>query len=183
MVFNPTMYFWTNTSIHTMRYYSFYIQKQNLDIKLNWNKAFPFILVAASAVFPMMISLKQSGFYILPSFPFFALGIGILIYPIVNFLILRIKTHSFSFKVFTSISLLAFVWVFHCPSLMYMPWAEMQHCCMIFIVLEIIWMMAARLEFLKIFGLIGVCMDILFAIKTSVWIHPLISRLNIFSLI
>lgn len=86
----------------------FIYKKQNLDIKLNWNKAFPFILVAASAVFPMMISLKQSGFYILPSFPFFALGIGILIYPIVNFLILRIKTHSFSFKVFTSISLLAF---------------------------------------------------------------------------
>jgi len=87
----------------------FIYKKQNLDIKLNWNKAFPFILVAASAVFPMMISLKQRGFYILPSFPIFALGIGILIYPVVNFLILQIKTHSLSFKVFTIFSLLTFI--------------------------------------------------------------------------
>jgi len=86
----------------------FIYKKQNLNIKLNWNKAFPFILVAASAVFPMMISLKQRGFYILPSFPLFALGIGILIYPTVNFLILQIKTHSLSFKVFTFFSLLTF---------------------------------------------------------------------------
>ena len=86
----------------------FIYKKQNLNIKLNWNKAFPFFLVGVSAVFPMMVSLKQRGFYILPSFPLFALGMGILIYPVVNFLILQIKTHSFSFKVFTSISLITF---------------------------------------------------------------------------
>jgi len=68
----------------------------------------PFLLVGISGVIPMAISLKQSGFYILPSFPYFAIGLGILMYPMLEDLIAQIKMQSLVFKSFKGISLLVF---------------------------------------------------------------------------
>lgn len=68
----------------------------------------------------MMVSLKQRGFYILPSFPLFALGMGILIYPVVNFLILQIKHIHFPLKCSHRSVLLLLAWVSYYPSPMYM---------------------------------------------------------------
>ena len=39
-----------------------------------------FILLAMSGVAPVMVSMKQSGFYILATFPFFSIAFGILVY-------------------------------------------------------------------------------------------------------
>jgi len=58
-----------------------------LTIKNNTKPALIFILLALSGVLPIMISMKQRGFYILTTFPFFAIGIGILIHPIIESLI------------------------------------------------------------------------------------------------
>lgn len=43
-----------------------------------------FLALGFSGVLPIMISLKQSGFYMLPAFPFFALAFGLLIYPLLE---------------------------------------------------------------------------------------------------
>lgn len=55
-------------------------------LKNNYKTALLFILLGLTGVIPIMISMKQSGFYILPAFPFFALAISILLYPLIEFL-------------------------------------------------------------------------------------------------
>jgi hypothetical protein len=42
---------------------------------------FLFFAIGFSGVLPIMISLKQSGFYMLSAFPFFAIGFALLAYP------------------------------------------------------------------------------------------------------
>lgn len=44
-------------------------------------KALFFFLIGLSASFPLIISLKQSFYYLLPSLPYFAVGLGLLIGP------------------------------------------------------------------------------------------------------
>ena len=46
--------------------------------------AFIFLLLALSGVLPMMVSTKQSNFYIITVFPFFAVAMGALLYDIVR---------------------------------------------------------------------------------------------------
>ncbi|MEO6903536.1 MAG: glycosyltransferase family 39 protein [Bacteroidia bacterium] len=55
-------------------------------LKSNYNTALLFIMLGLTGVFPIMISMKQSGYYILATFPFFAIGISILIIPLIEFL-------------------------------------------------------------------------------------------------
>lgn len=47
----------------------------------NGRVALFFLLVALSASLPLMVSLKQRGFYALPAVPFYVLGIGVLVFP------------------------------------------------------------------------------------------------------
>jgi len=49
----------------------------------NFKLAAFFFLITLAGVFPIMISVKQSDFYILTVFPFFALGLSSLIYPLI----------------------------------------------------------------------------------------------------
>jgi hypothetical protein len=44
--------------------------------------------------------MKQSGFYIIPAFPFFAIGAGILMYPLIDSLFIKIKFESRGFLFF-----------------------------------------------------------------------------------
>lgn len=55
-------------------------------LKNNYKTALLFILLGLTGVLPIMISMKQSGYYILATYPFFAIGIGILINPLIEFL-------------------------------------------------------------------------------------------------
>jgi 4-amino-4-deoxy-L-arabinose transferase-like glycosyltransferase len=59
-----------------------------------------FILVALTGVLPIMISLKQSGFYILTVYPLFAIALGSLIEPLVDRLCNIINLKSKGFLVF-----------------------------------------------------------------------------------
>ena len=45
-----------------------------------------FILLGTSGVLPMIISLKQGGFYILTALPFFSIALGVLTIPIIHYL-------------------------------------------------------------------------------------------------
>jgi 4-amino-4-deoxy-L-arabinose transferase-like glycosyltransferase len=55
-------------------------------------------LVGLSGVIPIMISMKQSGFYILATFPLFSIAFAILIMQNVNFLVEKININSKGFK-------------------------------------------------------------------------------------
>lgn len=74
-------------------------------IKVNSKTALVFVLLGLTGVLPIMISMKQSGFYILATFPFFAIGIGILINPLIDFLLNNINYQAKGF--------LFFKWIAH----------------------------------------------------------------------
>jgi 4-amino-4-deoxy-L-arabinose transferase-like glycosyltransferase len=66
-------------------FFIFISWKKNIDLRLlrlNLKKALAFFLLTLSGVIPIMISLKQSSFYILAVFPFFALSLGYFLYPL-----------------------------------------------------------------------------------------------------
>lgn len=54
-------------------------------LKTNSKTALLFFLLGLNGVIPIMISMKQSGFYILATFPFFAISIGAMFTPLIEF--------------------------------------------------------------------------------------------------
>ncbi|MFZ4614266.1 MAG: hypothetical protein ACOYNH_11335, partial [Bacteroidia bacterium] len=74
-------------------------------LKHNFTKAALFFLLGLAGVLPIMISRKQSGFYILATFPFFAISLGILSVVLVEFLLSKIRYQSNGFLIFKWISL------------------------------------------------------------------------------
>jgi hypothetical protein len=70
----------------------------------NTKKALVFLALGLTGVLPIMISMKQSGFYILPVYPFFAIAAGIVLSPYVNTLTGRINYESKGFLVFRLLS-------------------------------------------------------------------------------
>ena len=74
-------------------------------LKHNFTKSALFFLLGLSGVLPIMISRKQSGFYILATFPFFAISLGILSFVLVEFLLSKIRYQSNGFLIFKWISL------------------------------------------------------------------------------
>jgi hypothetical protein len=73
------------------------------------NQGIAFILLGLSGVLPIMISMKQSGFYILATFPFFAIGFGMLFFPFANALLEKIHYPSRRFSVFGGLSYFVFL--------------------------------------------------------------------------
>lgn len=73
-------------------------------IQTNFKIATVFILLAITGVLPIMISMKQNGFYILATYPFFALGFSLLIYPLIDILINNIDYQSEGFLLFKRIA-------------------------------------------------------------------------------
>jgi hypothetical protein len=63
-------------------------------------KSLLFLLFGLTGVLPIMISMKQSGFYIVPAYPFFALGLSILIYSYVDSLMMHLNYKSKGFLIF-----------------------------------------------------------------------------------
>jgi 4-amino-4-deoxy-L-arabinose transferase-like glycosyltransferase len=61
-----------------------------------------FMLIVLSGIVPIMISMKQRGFYILTVYPFFAISVGYLLLPIIEALISEIKENAF--KILTIIT-------------------------------------------------------------------------------
>lgn len=79
----------------------------------NTKKALVFICLGLTGVLPIMISMKQSGFYILPTYPLFSIGASILMYPFIDSLLVRIDYGSKWFKVFKLFAcLLLFLGIF-----------------------------------------------------------------------
>ena len=70
----------------------------NHDYQSNWFLIF--IAVGLSGVIPIMISLKQSGFYILAAFPFFSIAFSILIRNPVNVFVNKITSKEVVYRRF-----------------------------------------------------------------------------------
>lgn len=68
-----------------------------------------FMSVGLSASTPLMLTLVQKGFYFVPSLPFFAIGLSILIAPIILNLTERINTQGKKYKIFLLLSSLLFI--------------------------------------------------------------------------
>lgn len=77
------------------------INRQEFDKK----QSLLLLMIALSASLPILISPKQMGFYLLPSFPFWAMAFGALFYPFRKYLMLRrtliISLLSFSLLIFS----------------------------------------------------------------------------------
>jgi len=91
-------------------------KKNTLLLKETWKQNKKMILIIGgsgfSGVLPIMISLKQSGFYMLPALPFFALVFGLLSAPLITQITERWKNKNFLTKHAGILSLMAFVVVF-----------------------------------------------------------------------
>jgi hypothetical protein len=70
------------------------------SIKGTYKTALVFILLGLTGVLPIMISMKQRGFYILATFPFFAIGMSVLIRPLIDYLSSTINYQSRGFLFF-----------------------------------------------------------------------------------
>jgi 4-amino-4-deoxy-L-arabinose transferase-like glycosyltransferase len=85
------------------------IRKQKETISQNFSLSVFFISVGLAASVPLMLTLVQKGFYFVPSLPFFATGLAILIAPVIVKYNEKIKTDSAKYKIFLTISLLLVV--------------------------------------------------------------------------
>lgn len=65
--------------------------------------------IGLSASLPMAISPKQSGFYLVPSFPYFAIGFAIIAAPGLNELIQKINPEKSGFKIYRLLSLILLI--------------------------------------------------------------------------
>ena len=86
-------------------------RKKNNIIKFDKNikLTIVFLLLGLSGVIPIMISLKQSGFYIIATFPFFALAFSLLVLPFFEVYIEKINFNSISFKCFKYASIIVLI--------------------------------------------------------------------------
>ena len=73
-------------------------------LKANNRMSLLFIAIGLNGVLPIMISLKQSGFYILATYPFFAIGLSLLVYPLLDSLFIKMNYNSKGFILFKWIS-------------------------------------------------------------------------------
>ena len=65
-----------------------------------FKKSLVFVCLGLTGVLPIMISMKQSGFYIIPVYPFFAIGAGILVYPFIDSYFIQMNYESKWFLIF-----------------------------------------------------------------------------------
>ncbi|MCK9206167.1 MAG: glycosyltransferase family 39 protein [Salinivirgaceae bacterium] len=75
--------------------------------KINWKGANPYygpafalLLLALGGILPITISMKQSGHYAITVYPYIAIAIGLMLYPVINQLIETINPKSIKLKVF-----------------------------------------------------------------------------------
>jgi len=77
----------------------------NSNIKWFWI----FLLLGLSGVIPIMVSLKQRGFYVLATYPLFSIAFALLIEERVSYLMKKINTEGIRFKIFKYTSIAIFV--------------------------------------------------------------------------
>lgn len=82
--------------------HSFNFLKGNLKMPL------AFFMLSLSGVLPIMISMKQSSFYVLSTLPLFAISFSLIAHPVIVQLINNIKENSNGYKGFRFLTILVF---------------------------------------------------------------------------
>jgi hypothetical protein len=84
-------------------------KKIQANLSQQWQEAILFTTIGIASSLPLMLTLVQKGFYFVPSLPFFAIGLSILITPIIFKLIARIETQSKNYKMLLILSAFLFL--------------------------------------------------------------------------
>jgi 4-amino-4-deoxy-L-arabinose transferase-like glycosyltransferase len=71
-----------------------------------------FLLIGLTAIIPLMLTMVQKGWYMVPGFPFLAIGLALFIAPTVTQWVKKIKVSKIGFKLFKAFSILSFLAVF-----------------------------------------------------------------------
>lgn len=83
------------------------ITNTNIQKSGNNRMAYAIIAVALSGVFPIIISLKQSGFYFIPSLALISIGFGLLVETTVDNLYQKLQINQIGFKIFRTITVVS----------------------------------------------------------------------------
>jgi len=92
----------------------FVFKKQSLnpgEIKPSWRIIFLFLLIGLSGSLPLIATLEQRRFYLVPSVPFFAIALASVISPGVSKMIQQININGKFYRTFKIISITLFIGV------------------------------------------------------------------------
>ncbi|MCD6068817.1 MAG: hypothetical protein K0S33_3643 [Bacteroidetes bacterium] len=84
-------------------------KKTNTNLSAESRKALFFVLIGLSASAPLMLTMVQKGFYFVPALPFFAMGLAVLIAPLVSGFTEHMQTNRAGYRIFLSLSILLFI--------------------------------------------------------------------------
>jgi hypothetical protein len=85
------------------------LRKKKTQISAQIRESLFFITVGLSASVPLMLTMVQKGFYFVPALPFFAIGLSMLIAPVVAEITGRIEVNSVKYKVILIAGLFLFI--------------------------------------------------------------------------
>ena len=85
------------------------IKKMKIQMNKNIKIWGFFLLIGLSASAPLMLTLVQKGFYFVPALPFFAIGLAVLISPIIINLMELININGIKFKIFMGLSVILLI--------------------------------------------------------------------------
>lgn len=80
-------------------------RKQTINLLQNRQLVYTFLLLGLAGSVPLTLTMVQKGWYLVPSFPYFAIGFALIISPWVSIKISKINVKSKAFKRFKLISL------------------------------------------------------------------------------
>ena len=86
-----------------------YFKKAKLEINENIKKASFYFLIGLSGSAPLALTMVQKGWYLVPSFPYFAIAATMLISPYIAKSMVSIDTSGRKFKVFFLVTIILFM--------------------------------------------------------------------------
>jgi len=85
------------------------LKKANVSLISNIRTSLFFLLIGLAATVPLAVTMVQRGFYLVPSFPYFAISFSILIAPIALNINEKLFNKTQTFKIFSILSMVLFV--------------------------------------------------------------------------
>jgi 4-amino-4-deoxy-L-arabinose transferase-like glycosyltransferase len=85
------------------------IKKYNLHLFSNLNYSAFFMVLGLSASAPLVLTFVQRGFYLVPSFPYLAIGFSIIIVPVIFFASENLNNNPKKHKIFLGLSIVVFI--------------------------------------------------------------------------
>ncbi len=85
------------------------IKKKTYLFKTYKNSSLIFLSLSLCGILPIMLSAKQSGFYIVPAYPFMAIALALPFQPYLKILMDKIQVHSKGFLIFKIMSFILLI--------------------------------------------------------------------------